>query len=208
MLEFYFEGTDVLRLFGLLSALLSICAFAPYLHDMWTGRTRPQRASWLIWSALGAIALASQVYEGATQSLWFAAMQVAGTLAVLALSIRWGRGEFFSIVDGFVLVAAAVGLILWALTDTAVYALAITISISLMGGAVTMVKAYRDPHSETLTMWFMSCLASWFAIMSVGGLHWVLLAYPVYLFSLNGAIVMAILLGRAMQQDPAMFPAE
>ncbi|MFL4470016.1 hypothetical protein ACERZ8_09105 [Tateyamaria armeniaca] len=214
MLEIHFQGTDVLRLFGVVSALLSICAFLPYLRDMWTGHTRPQRASWLIWSVLGSIALASQVYEGAMQSLWFATMQVVGTVTVLALSVRWGRGVFFSKLDLYVLAASGVGLVLWALTDTAVYALAITISISLMGGCVTALKAYRDPGSETLTMWFMSCIAAWFAILSVGGTDWVLLAYPIYLFVLNGVIVLAIMLGRAVQQAPAMphapqmFPAE
>lgn len=208
MLELHLQGTDVLRFFGVISALLSVCAFFPYLRDMWTGRTRPQRASWLIWSALGTIALASQFHEGAAQSLWFVAAQVGGTIAVLVLSIRWGRGAFFSKVDFYVIGAAAAGLILWALTDTAIYALAITISISLMGGSVTLLKAYRDPSSETLGMWFTSCIAAWFAILSVGDVDWVLLAYPVYLFILNGAIVLAIMSGRAMRAAPAMFPAE
>ncbi|WP_299723197.1 hypothetical protein [uncultured Tateyamaria sp.] len=208
MIDVHFQGTDVLRLFGLVSALLSICAFLPYIRDMLAGRTRPQRASWLIWSVLGSIALASQVYEGAMQSLWFAGFQVGGTITVLALSIRKGQGVFFNQVDIYILCAAAAGLVLWALTDTAVYALAITISISLMGGSVTVLKAYRDPDSETLSMWFTSCIAAWFAILSVGGVNWILLAYPIYLFVLNGAIVMAIMLGRAVRQEAQFFAAE
>ena len=196
------QGTDVLRLLGLMSALLSVCAYLPYIRDTLTGVTQPQRASWLIWSVLGSIALGSQIYEGATTSLWFAGIQVGATIVIFFLSLFQGRGAFCSPRDVLVLLAAGAGLILWVMTDTAVYALAITISISLLGGSVTVIKAYQDPTTETQSTWFLSCIASWFAILSVGGAHWILLAYPMYMFTLNGAIVLAIMLGRAVKNAP------
>lgn len=209
LFEGLFQGTDALRLLGLFSALLSICAFLPYICDTLAGRTRPQRASWLIWSVLGSIALGSQIHEGATASLWFAAIQVGGTIAIFGLSMFRGQGAFCSPRDVFVLLAAAAGLILWTLTDSAVYALTITISISLLGGSVTVLKAYREPNSETQSTWFLSCIASWFAILSVGEANWVLLAYPMYLFTLNGAILLANMLGQAMNDAPKrMYAAE
>lgn len=202
MIEALFQGTDALRLFGCISALLSICSFLPYIRDTLAGRTRPHRASWLIWSVLSSIALASQVFEGATISLWFAGIQVTGTVIIFALSIRRGYGGYCSLGDGCVMGLAGGGLALWALTDTAAYALAITISVSLLGGVVTAIKAYRHPESETLATWVTCCLASWFAILSVGEANWVLIAYPAYLFTLNGAIVLAVMLGRAVQTAP------
>ncbi|WP_420010447.1 hypothetical protein [Tateyamaria sp.] len=154
---------------------------------------------------LGAIALGSQIYEGATASLWFAAMQVTGTVVIFALSIKWGTGTFVNRCDACVLIAAAGGLVAWALTETAVYALAITISISLLGGVMTVVKAYRDPGTETLTTWFASFCTAALAIVAVGELNWVLLAYPLYLFALNGAIVGAMMLGRTRSIAAPLF---
>ena len=203
MFEAVFQGTDVLRLCGLISALLSVCAFIPYVRDTLIGRTQPQRASWLIWSILSSISLASQVHEGALSSLWFAGVQSGATMLILGLSLFRGQGAFCSPRDLVVLIAAAVGLILWMLMDTAIYALMISISISLLGGSVTVLKAYRAPDSETFSTWFLSCIASWFAILSVGEANWILLAYPVYLFTLNGAIVLAIMLGRAVRGGPS-----
>lgn len=186
-------------LFGMLSALLSTCAFLPYIVDTLKRRTQPQRASWLIWSVLGSIAFFSQVFEGATHSLWFAGIQVSGTILVFLLSIPLGMGGFLNRRDQFVLLAAAGGLIAWYLTETAVYALAITISISLLGGAVTVCKAFRQPNSETMTTWAVSFAASICAILAVGRVDWVLLAYPLYLLVLNGAIVLALVTGRASE---------
>lgn len=196
-----FLGLGPLAMFGALSALLSTCAYLPYIRDTLACRTQPQRASWLIWSVLGCIAVCSQWYEGASHSLWFALAQVGGTMCVFALSITCGVGGFLSRRDRFVLLIAALGLLAWYMTDTSIYALIITISISLTGGAVTVIKAYRAPKSETLCTWLLSGLAAICAIAAVGQVDWVLLAYPLYLLALNGGIVLAILLGRMRQRQ-------
>jgi len=187
---------------GILSGVLSTFAYVPYVIDTLAGRTQPQRASWLIWSVLGSIAFFSQVYEGASSSLWFAGVQVTGTIAVFVLSIRLGTGGFLDRRDCMVLLCALAGLMLWYFTETAIYALGITISISLLGGSVTVLKAYRDPSSETLSTWMMSFIAASCAIVSVGTLDWILLAYPLYLFTLNGAIIFAMQLGHARDAAP------
>ncbi|MEX0309377.1 MAG: hypothetical protein AB3N17_03935 [Tateyamaria sp.] len=205
MQDLFTQDPDTLRLFGVASAIISIYAYLPYLRDTLAGRTRPQRASWLIWSILGSIALGSQIYEGASASLWFAAIQVGGTIAVFTLSIWRGTGTFVNRADACVLLAAAVGLVAWALTETAVYALAITITISLMGGTMTVIKAFHDPGSETLTTWLSSFFAAALAMAAVGTLDWVLLAYPLYLFALNGAIVIAMTMGNARKVPAPVF---
>ncbi len=184
-------------LFGVLAGVLSAFAYLPYIRDTLRGDTRPERASWLIWSLLGSIAFFSQMYEGATHSLWLGGIQVLGTIVVFLLSIKRGMGGFLNKSDQKVLAVACVGLILWYFASTAVYALAIIISINLLGGWVTITKAYRDPQSETLLTWTVSMGASSLGVLAVGDWDWIVLAYPLYLLVLNTAIVSAILLGKA-----------
>lgn len=183
-------------LLGCASAVLSTLAFAPYVRDTLRGDTTPQRASWLIWSVLSAIAFASQVFEGATTSLLYAGAQVTGTLVIFCLALGRGQGALLSRPDERVLWIAALGLVVWYFTETAVYALALTITISLLGGTLTIRKAYLNPNSETLSCWAISFVAACCAIGSVGAWDPVLLAYPLYLFVLNGLIVLAIVAGR------------
>ena len=171
-----FSTDQSLLLFGLASGILSTFAYIPYVIDTAQGRTRPQRASWLIWSVLGSIAFVSQVYEGATTSLWFAGVQVTGTIIVFVLSIRVGKGCYLSKSDYLILLAAIAGLALWYFTETAAYALAITISISLLGGFATITKTYKDPYSETLLTWMVSLIASVCALLSVGKVDFIVLA--------------------------------
>lgn len=41
---------------GLVSGLVSIICYLPYIRDILKKTTKPERASWLIWTALGSIA--------------------------------------------------------------------------------------------------------------------------------------------------------
>lgn len=176
--------------------LFSIMALLPYVRDTLNGDTRPQRASWLIWSVLGTIAFFSQIYEGAEESLGFAAVRVLGAVLIFVIAIWKGRGSYLGAIDFGVLAAAALGILAWSYTSNAAYALAVTIGVSLLGGLLTLTKAYHFPGSETLTTWALSLLASICALLSVGRFDPVLLAYPAYLFTLHGMFVTAILLGR------------
>lgn len=202
-MHYFFNNFSALMAFGVFSALLSTYAFLPYIRDTLRRQTRPQRASWFIWSVLGSISLFSQIYEGATASLWFAGAQVGGTLVVCILSIWRGAGSFLNKCDACVLLGAAIGLVAWYATSSSVYALAISIGISLLGGSVTVMKAYRAPASETMTTWACSFLASGFALLAIGRVDPVLMAYPAYLLLLNGAIMLAIVLGRTVERTVA-----
>ncbi len=186
---------------GAWAAVLSAVAYAPYIRDTIAGRTRPHRASWLIWSVLGAIAMMSQIDEGAGASLWFAVIQVGATITIFALSTKRGRGTLISDRDIPVIAVAGFGLVLWSTTGQSVYALVITMGISLVGGLPTALKSYYDYESETLGTWAIALAASALAVLAVGAFNPVLLAYPAYLLVLYSTLVGANLLGRWIRPE-------
>lgn len=49
------------QIFGYLSGVLALIAFFPYYRDIFRGKTKPERASWLIWGILDLVALFSQL---------------------------------------------------------------------------------------------------------------------------------------------------
>ncbi len=181
---------------SMIACTLSALAFLPYIRDTLTGVTQPERASWLIWSVLGTISFFSQVHEGALTSLWFTGTQVTITIVIFLLSVRLGHGQYLSQGNKRLYAIAAMGLLSWHISDSAIYALVIAIGISLLGAAKTVAKAYRYPNTETVSTWLIALLASVFGVASVGQSDAVLLAYPVYLVTVYTAISLAILTGR------------
>lgn len=193
-------SVDMLMVCGIVAGILSVFAFLPYIIDTLKFRTRPSRSTWMIWSVLASISFFSQLAEGATDSLWFAGVQTGGTIIIFLLSLHYGVGSLLDRFDFLVIICSVIGLWLWYTTHNAVYALAISITISILGGLLTLIKAYRWPGSETNFTWVVSFVAAIFAIISIGKVDVVMLAYPVYLFVLYGAIIVAIRMGRLRQE--------
>ncbi|WP_147114098.1 hypothetical protein [Tateyamaria sp. syn59] len=200
MLHAIAQHPDVAYRAGLASAALSIYAFWPYIRDILTNRTRPERASWLIWALLSAVSLLSQVYEGADQSLGFAAIQTAGTVIICALTFWKTTGLKFQTEDSQVLTATAVGIWLWAEMENAAYSLFVTITMSMMGGLLTMKKTFLDPQSETWATWAAFFVSALLAVVAVGRADWLLLAYPLYVMALSGGIMACMAAGRLVQK--------
>jgi hypothetical protein len=189
----FIASTPLTMHYAMFSAALSMAAFLPYIVNTLVGRTRPQRASWFIWSIMSTIAFFSQLAEGADTSRLFIGAQMCGTVAVFALSLFMGRGVLLQRTDIPFIAGAAIGLALKYMTDNPTYALVITIFINLLAGIPTIRKAYYDPASETLSMWTISLAASICGVLSVGSFDWILLAYPLYLVGLYAMIVGAMI---------------
>ncbi len=134
----------MLQFFGYTSAVLSIVMVIPYIKDVLALTTKPERASWFIWTVLGIIAFASQLAKGATESLWLTGGQTVAVLIVFLLALKYGAGGLGGR-DIKALMAVGIGLILWYFTKEAAYALFIVIAIDGIGTLLTVVKAYQDP---------------------------------------------------------------
>ncbi|MEM8592483.1 MAG: hypothetical protein AAGF13_08140 [Pseudomonadota bacterium] len=204
MIEPFF-GHEGRVLCALIAFTLSCVAYFPYVRDTIAWKTRPQRASWLIWAVLSSVSFVSQVAEGATISLVYAGVQCGGTLLVLALAWSRGIGGFLHPRDLLVICAAGIGLALWYLTEDPAWALCISCGISLLGGTVTIAKAYRNPQSETMSFWVTSFIAAGFGLGSVGVWDPILLLYPAYLLTLKTCIITAMVMGRENKKQAVSF---
>jgi hypothetical protein len=185
----------MLPVFGYISAVLSLLMVVPYIRDIFVAGTKPERASWFIWTVLGFIAFFSQSAKGATDSLWLTGGQTLAVLIVFLLSIKYGVGGLTKR-DTRALIAAGIGLVLWYITKEAAWALLIVIAVDSAGTILTVLKSYEDPESETLITWIISGTSGIFGALAVGALHPILLAYPAYIIIANYTIVAAMLLGR------------
>src|SRR5665213_1725997 len=116
------------QLFGYTAGILSAVCYIPYFRDILLRKTKPERASWLIWMVLGVIAFFSQLNKGATDSLWLTGIQTIGVVITFLLSLKFGVGGFTKN-DYIALLFAALGLVAWYVTKEAAFALYIVIGI-------------------------------------------------------------------------------
>lgn len=183
-----------LQLAGYLSGIAIILSFFPYIRDIFRDKTKPERASWLIWTILGLISFFSQFAKGATWSLTMTGAQAAGDALIFLLALKYGLGGLQKR-DIAGLTGAAIGLILWGLTGEAAVALFIVVFVDAIGVALTVIKTYRYPSTETVSSWVLTFLGGLFACIAVGRLDFVLLAFPFYICLASISILISIWLG-------------
>lgn len=194
---------DIFRVFGWLAGGLSALCYVPYIRGILKKEVKPERASWLIWSVLTVMGFFSNLAIGATHSLWLPGVQGVGVIIVFLLSIKNGYGGLLKR-DVITLAASALTLVIWYFTKQPVFAVYLTTLIDAMGGYLTIIKSYEEPDTETPVTWILSAFAGFFAVLSVGRLEPSLLAYPLYIFLINGAVAVAILAGKRTQRRKAL----
>lgn len=180
--------------FGALAVLLALAQCVPYIYDILRGKTQPQRAAWLIWFALGGVLVFSQLAKGGHASVWVSLMHMTANLTIFALALKYGYGRFTKL-DWGSLGLAAFGMALWWFTKEPAVALLIAIFVDSIGVALVVKKAYRSPHTETLSSWLLGVGVGLSASLAVGSLNPILLAYPVYVM-LNSAVTAGTIIVR------------
>jgi hypothetical protein len=191
------------ELFGFLTAVTLLVGFWPYVSDILKGKTKPERASWVIWAVLLAIAFFTQLAEGARWSLVMPGLDFFIVSFIFILSIKYGAGGFVRR-DFIALIIAGVGLVLWAITDQPLTALLIIICIDGLAAYLTIIKTFKKPSTETLLAWIMSSASGFCTILAVNHLRFNLLVYPVFLTIADSAVIVTILLGRKYHDDGAV----
>ena len=111
------------------------------------------------------------------------------------LSLRYGVGGLTKR-DRITLIAAGATLLIWFFTKNPVIAVYLTIIIDALGAWLTVAKAYEHPESETMITWALSGIGGFFAIFAIQTLNFELLSYPLYIFVINFAVVVAMILGK------------
>jgi hypothetical protein len=187
---------------GLLAGGLSALSYVPYVRSIFNHGAKPERASWLIWSIGATLAVFSQHAEGASASLWFTILDVAGSYLVFVLSLWYGLGGFLRR-DVITLLLLGIGLVIWRITHNPIFALLMTMGIDASGAWLTIVKTLEHPESESYPAWLLLWTGSLLATVSVGKFNPAVLLFPVYMFFSTGAIVASIFVGRRKHGLPA-----
>lgn len=181
----------MLQLFGILSGILASTAVIPYIWDTLKGSTRPNRATWLIWTLLLIVALFSQIDSGGKSSVLLTVGDLIGSGLTLALAFYKGT-NYWHWIDKLALVGAALGFISLFVFHEPLLALLILIFIDICGLVPTLRKVFVEPDSETMVTWLMIGVGGIFASFAVGEWNLILLIYPVYLMVANLAVALTM----------------
>lgn len=175
------------ELAGWAAGMLSLAAFLPYNIAMIRGRTRPNRATWWIWTAVGLLMAASYRAAGATDTLWLAVSYVIGPGVTAVIALQFGEGGWTRF-DRRCLAAAGAGVLLWLATSAPLVGLIIGIAVDFIGALPTIRKARQYPASEDRVSWMLLAMGATANFTVIREWTFEIAAHPVYMFCIVGYI--------------------
>ncbi len=177
---------------GVMAGVVALSALIPYARSILAGHTKPNRASWCIWSLVGIVLAASYKASGADATFWIAVAYAVNPLTVALLSIRYGVGGA-SRLDLICLAVCLLILLLWWRLRSAPVALFLTLCVDALGALPTLRKAWQDPRSEDQLAWGIACAAAFLNLFAIDSPKPQVWLYPVYAFLVT-ALIYALLL--------------
>jgi hypothetical protein len=176
--------TDHKALFATAAIAFSIIGFIPYLKSILEGQTKPHICTWFIWSLTMIIAFAAQLNDGAHMGAYHTGFSALICLFVCALAYKHGEKEITRS-DAASLVIALSALPIWLITDNALYAILIVLSIDLLGFYPTIRKSIRKPYEENALAYFIAAFSFTMAIAAIENYSLTTTVYPLVIMLMN-----------------------
>ncbi len=76
------------EMLGMIAGIIAISGYIPYIYSILKGQTRPNRATWFIWTIVGGLLAFSYMAEGDQHSIWLPLGYFFGPLITAILSLR------------------------------------------------------------------------------------------------------------------------
>jgi len=181
----------VKELLGLTAAFLGVLQAIPYFWDIFHHRTKPHLYTHLIWSIVTGLAFFGQVAAGGGPGAWTTGVMTVITIAVLALSFKYGT-EDITTLDAIFLIGALVSILPWWLTHDPMLSVVLATVIDVLAFFPTIRKTYNDPSSETLVSYVSNLFRHPLSIAALSIYSVTTVIYPAGLFVMNAVLVFVI----------------
>jgi len=191
-LSLYFSSIDWHIIAAAVGIGIDILSLIPYVRGMLKGAVRPNVVTFGLWTLIELFALWAQMSAGAS---WSALLLVAASFntGLIAILCMFGYGyKKYGLLDGLCLALAVVALILWRLTQEPVTAIIFLWFADFIACVPTIMKAYRDPHSENALAWLLITVGAVFFIASTRIFDVANLIFPIQ-FAVADAVIWALI---------------
>ena len=177
--------------------ILTFVGYYPYFRDLFRGAIRPHLFSWLIWGIVTGIIFALQVSAGAGLGAYVTLAVAIISFAIFYFSIKKGTRDIAAI-DIVFLVLALLSIPLWLVVKQPVLSIILLSSIDMLGFLPTIRKSWKDPYSETLSLYVITTVRHSFSILGLVEYNIVTLLFPLTWVFANAGFAIMLLMRRRL----------
>jgi hypothetical protein len=183
--------------FGLISLIIGLIGYYVYIKAMVKGQNQPHLFSWLIWAIISAIIFVAQFTNHSGAGSWAAGITTLGCLSICLLSLKYGEKKITR-TDLATLIFALCIIIIWQLTQNALYAVLLAGLIDFTAYLPTFRKCWHKPYNENVMGHAIGIGKFIFALAAVEHYSTITLFNPIVVVVMNIVLISFVLIRRKM----------
>ncbi len=169
---------EIKNVLALIATLLVFVGYVPYFKNVIKGKTKPHLYSWLVWSLVSLIIFALQISNGAGAGALVTLATTIMCVTVIVLSFVFKSRTEITKIDTIFLILAIISLGLWLITKQPILSTVMATIVDLLAFAPTIRKSWNNPHTETVSYYFVMSLRFGLAILALQKYSIVTAFYP------------------------------
>jgi hypothetical protein len=153
-------GNKPVDFFTWMAAFLIAIGYFSFIKGTVQGTMDPHSATWTVWFVQDGLMAASAVAAGIGPAAVLPVVWAIGATIMCPLSYKYGSRDPFTPLERGCLILSGCGVVLWAVTGSPMTALVTSVATVTIGGIPTILKAWRDPESESASGWVLMLAAT------------------------------------------------
>ena len=176
----------------IITVIIWIYAYYPYISDIFKGKTKPHLFSWIIFLIMDTIAFLIQIGDNAGPWSWWTL--TTGLLGLIVLVLAFKRGEkHITTSDCIAFALALLCIVFYVLLPDPTYSLYLVLCISALALYPTARKSFYKPSEETLSIYVIAGIRSILSILATVNISLLTIWLPAFLIIINSAFVLMVL---------------
>ncbi len=185
MIPEYFAYFTIL--FGLVGSFF-------YIKDTISGKTRPNRISWIFWTIAPFVGVYIAYNSGVSIPLLISTFMAGFCPLLVVIASFFNKNAYWKTTKFDVLcgILSFVAIIIWFTTKNTVLALMFAIMADLFAGIPTIIKSWKHSETETISVYAFGILNQITTIFIITNFSFQNLGFPIYLILINITLILGI----------------
>jgi hypothetical protein len=190
------------EMFGLLSLLISVVSYVPYVRSIFFANTKPHAFTWLVWGTVMAIAFVAQLSDNAGAGSWATGLSAAfclgiGVIALFRSEKHITRGDWIAFITTFLTIP------LWVATSDPLWSVLLVTGIDAVAYYPTFRKSYVKPDEELAFKYVLTVIRYLFSLLALEHYTVVTSVYQLVSIVMEIGIVIMLIWRRAVLRKTA-----
>src|ERR1035438_1027177 len=172
--------------YAILGAIIASLGGFYYLYETITGKSKPNRVTWLLWGIFPMIIFIAQRVQGVEGISWVTFASGFTPFLVFGASF-FNKNAYWKSqpLDYVCLAASLCGIGLWAITSNPNLAILFSIFADLCAAIPTIIKCHKHPETESWIAYGISTFGFAFSMLAIQIWTFENYAFVIYLTLLN-----------------------